>query len=124
MEGELVFVYGTLRRGGSNHFRMEGAEFLSPATTSGRLYQIDWYPGLVIDDAADEIAGEIYQVSPAMLGELDGFEGTEYRRVNVVIRQPDGESVFAWIWEWLGPCDETRRIASGDWLSPPRSAEP
>ena len=27
-----VFVYGTLRRGGSNHFRMAGAEFIAAGT--------------------------------------------------------------------------------------------
>jgi len=113
-----IFVYGTLRRGGSNHFRMEGAEFLSAATANGRLYRIDWYPGLVLDAAADGVTGEIYQVSPGMLDELDRFEGPEYRRVRVEVncggdhRSP----LAAWIWEWLGPVDETRRITSGDWL--------
>lgn len=123
MKGERVFVYGTLRRGGSNHFRMARAKFVTAGTVQGRLYQIDWYPGLVLDAAADGIMGEIYQVSPTVLEELDRFEGHEYRRLQTQVRLPDGESVSAWIWEWLGPVDETRRIKSGDWLSPPRSAE-
>jgi gamma-glutamylcyclotransferase (GGCT)/AIG2-like uncharacterized protein YtfP len=124
MKAERVFVYGTLRRGGSNHFRMEKAEFVTAGTVNGRLYQIDWYPGLVLDATADAVIGEIYQVPPAVLEELDRFEGAEYRRLQTPVRLPDGETVSAWIWEWLGPVDESRRITSGDWLSPPQSAEP
>lgn len=122
MDGR-VFVYGTLRRGGSNHFRMAKAEYLSAATVRGRFYQIDWYPGIVLDAAAEGIVGEIYQVSPAVLEELDRFEGPEYRRLLTQVRMPDGETVSVWVWEWTGPVDESRRITSGDWLSPPRSAE-
>lgn len=114
-----IFVYGTLRRGGSNHFRMECAEFLSAARVRGRLYGIDWYPGLVLDDSGDGITGEVYQVPAGLLSELDAFEGPEYRRVMVEPccggdnRSPQS----AWLWEWLGPVDETRRIASGDWFA-------
>lgn len=124
MQSERVFVYGTLRRAGSNQFRMEGADFLSAATVMGRLYRIDWYPGLVLDAAGDEIIGEIHQVPPAVLEELDRFEGPEYRRLETDVRLADGVTVSVWLWEWLGPVDEVRRIRSGDWLSPQRSAEP
>ncbi|RPJ35562.1 MAG: gamma-glutamylcyclotransferase [Verrucomicrobiaceae bacterium] len=116
---ESVFVYGTLRRGGSNHFRMDGAEFVAAGTVRGRLYHIDWYPGLVLDENAGEVPGEIHQVSAGMLDELDRFEGPQYRRVRVEVngggdhRSP----LSAWLWEWLGPVDEGRRIISGDWLS-------
>jgi gamma-glutamylcyclotransferase (GGCT)/AIG2-like uncharacterized protein YtfP len=124
MNGEHVFVYGTLRRGGSNHFRMDGARFVTAATVRGRLYHIDWFPGLVLDATAGAIIGEIYQTSSAVLEELDLFEGAEYRRLQTQVRLPDGQTVTAWLWEWLGPVNESRRITSGDWLSPPRSAEP
>ena len=123
MNDERVFVYGTLRPGGSNHFRLAGANFFAAATVFGRLYQIDWYPGAVLDEAADEITGEIYLISPDMLDELDRFEGDEYRRVKTQARVQDGNTVSVWIWEWLGVCDETHRITSADWLSPQRLAE-
>ena len=72
---QLVFVYGTLRRGGSNHFRMAGAQFVSLGSITGRIYRIDWYPGLVLDPAGDEIYGEIYALDPEQLVALDIFEG-------------------------------------------------
>ncbi|HBM76597.1 MAG TPA: hypothetical protein DD438_00690, partial [Verrucomicrobiales bacterium] len=42
----LVFVYGTLRRGFSNHFRLGKAPFVKEGWILGRLYRIDWYPGM------------------------------------------------------------------------------
>ena len=122
---ELVFVYGTLRRGGSNHFRMDGAEFISGGRILGRMYRIDWYPGLVLDESGDDIYGEVYSVDLDMLGDLDSFEnvsagdpeGSEYRRVGTTVTQPNGETLTAWVWEWLGVTDETQRLAGGDWLA-------
>lgn len=121
---ETVFVYGTLRRGGSDHFRMTEAEFVSEGTILGRLYGIDWYPGLVVDDDGGEIRGEIYRVEPGHLAELDLFEGlpagdtegSEYRRVQATVVRQDSRTVSAWVWEWRGPTDESRRLAGGDWL--------
>ncbi len=121
---EFVFVYGTLRRGGSNHFRMAGAEFVSAGSITGRMYRIDWYPGLVLDAAGDEISGEVYAVDAEMLETLDRFEGiaagevegSEYRRVQTLVMQRDSQTLNAWVWEWLGPVSESQRISAGDWL--------
>lgn len=111
---ERVFVYGTLRKGAAQELRMAGGRWLGKATVRGRLYRIDWYPGLVMDSAAGEVAGDVFEVSGSLLAELDHYEGNEYRRVFVETR---GDVVgFAWIWEWLGKTDEARRIRSGDWL--------
>ena len=125
---ELVFVYGTLRRGGSNHFRMAGAEFIRAGSVRGRIYRFDWYPGLVLAEDAGEIIGELYAVSDELLAELDRFEGLsageiegcEYRRTRVMVTGCP-HSQAAWIWEWLGPVDESRRIVCGDWLEEMRS---
>lgn len=122
---ELVFVYGTLRRGGSNHFRMEGAEPIADGRISGRLYRISWYPGLVLDETGDDIVGEVYSVDLEMLGNLDAFEGvsagetedSEYRRIQTTVTRADGETLKAWVWEWLGEVDEAQRLDHGDWLA-------
>jgi len=119
----VVFVYGTLRGGGSNHFRMERARFVGAARVRGRLYRIDWYPGLVFDSEGDWISGELYAVDAVLLAELDEFEGLavgeasgcEYRRVQVMADSGSG-AVPAWAWEWLGPVEEARRLAGGDWI--------
>ncbi|MBU3666058.1 MAG: gamma-glutamylcyclotransferase [Chthoniobacterales bacterium] len=108
--------YGTVRRGGSNHFRMAGAEFVAPATARGRLYQIDWYPGLVLDDKAGEIIGDIYQVSAELMEALDAFEGAEYPASACWQRCWMVRNARHGFWEWLGAVAESRRITGGDWL--------
>ncbi|HVJ46525.1 MAG TPA: gamma-glutamylcyclotransferase family protein [Luteolibacter sp.] len=120
---ELVFVYGTLRRGGSNHFRMSGADFVTAGVVLGKIYRIDWYPGLVLGNEG-RVKGEVFSVDAAQLLELDAFEGlsagevegSEYRRVKADIFTEDGKMIGAWVWEWLGPFDEARHLVEGDWL--------
>ena len=122
---EYLFVYGTLRRGGSNDFRVTGARFIGPGAVRGRIYQIDWFPGLIPDPAAGWVRGEVYAADARMIEALDAFEGNEYRRVRVPVALDDGNTLEAWLWQWLGEIDEARRINSGDWLDvePARSAE-
>jgi gamma-glutamylcyclotransferase (GGCT)/AIG2-like uncharacterized protein YtfP len=120
----LVFVYGTLRREGSNHFRMERGRFVGQARVRGRLYRIDWYPGLVLDSGGGWIHGELFAVDAGLLAALDAFEGiaagedsgSEYRRIQVVADSDSG-AVSAWAWEWVGAVDETRRLPGGDWIA-------
>jgi len=126
-ERELVFVYGTLRRGGSNAFRMEGAAFRGTARVEGELHVITWYPGLTMKSDGGWVIGELYKVGPEQMRALDEFEGlsagevegSEYRRVRVPVQlheTPEQEMVSAWTYEWKGPVDSTKKIPSGDWL--------
>jgi len=121
---ELVFVYGTLRRGGTNHFRMSGADLVAEGIVKGRLYRISWYPGLILGDEG-EVTGEVYSVDAAQLLELDTFEGlsageiegSEYRRVKAVVIRPGGKTLSAWVWEWIGPFDAKDLLEQGDWIA-------
>lgn len=128
MNTNAVFVYGTLRRGGSNHFRMEGSDFLGGGEIAGSIYMIDWnpqltYPALVVDDLG-KVRGELYRVSDAQLKALDLFEGIgvdswrndEYRRVETVVKLDDGTESSAWVWEWNSSVQNAIRLEDGDWL--------
>jgi len=119
---ETVFVYGTLRRGASNHFRMAGAEFVAAATARGRLYRIDWYPGFVPDGGAGPVAGEVYRVFPELLRALDDFEGGEYHRLRLEVSclEVGMPPLDAWIWVWAGAVCDSRLLPHGDWLAEPR----
>lgn len=95
----LIFVYGTLKRGGSNHRQIADQEFVGMARTAPgyQLYDLGDYPGMV---AAPEdqlgVTGELWSVDEAALRRLDRFEGVDqglYRRVPIALQPPDAQRV-------------------------------
>lgn len=134
-----VFVYGTLRRGGTMHALLgERARFEAPARLRGTLYHLGDFPGLV-RDSPGVVAGEVFELSgePARQKEtlqvLDAYEGQHFVREQGAVRTPSGV-MTVWFWTWT----KTRalpRILSGDWMqregvpdtpaaSPARAADP
>ncbi len=106
---DLLFVYGTLRRGAyrglkPNPFalRLESeAEWLGPARIHGRLYQVNpEYPGLApAVEPHETVAGEVWQFSdPDLWRALDAYEGEEYQRVRWPITFPDGSHREGWVY--------------------------
>jgi gamma-glutamylaminecyclotransferase len=92
-----VFVYGTLKRGGANHFILAGQQFLGAARTPPgfTLHSLGDYPGMVraADDRAGVI-GELWAVDVGCLLRLDKLEGvTEglYERVPVQLAPPHAD---------------------------------
>lgn len=92
---QLLFVYGSLKRGLANHSVLEGAEFAGVCQTSSRyeLVTLGLYPALV-RGGARAIMGELYQVDSALLSRLDVFEGDEYERAPVELL--DGRTAAAY----------------------------
>lgn len=90
----LVFVYGTLKRGGSNHGFLADQQFLGEAHTPAgfRLIDLGEYPGLVpAPNASTRVVGEVWCVTPAALAQLDALEGTAeglYRREPIALSPP------------------------------------
>jgi len=69
-----IFVYGTLKRGGSNHRLLDGQRFLAVARTLPiyKLYALNDFPGMVAEAKnGRSIEGEIWQIDPACLARLD-----------------------------------------------------
>lgn len=85
-ERELLFVYGSLKRGHVNHEQLAGAAFQGPAQTAPgySLYRFGVYPGLAPGGLA-AVTGELYAVLRAAFRRLDEFEGCPwlYRRARV-----------------------------------------
>lgn len=121
---ERVFVYGTLRRGASNAWRMRGARWHGAASVRGWLYELGWYPGLVVDAAGPLVHGDIFELAAGQLAALDEYEGCsgaqddEYRRVRVEVRSAAGDELV-WIYAWQKPAsaNHCRIIANGCWLT-------
>src|SRR5918999_936653 len=86
MNKQLVFVYGTLRRGGLRAMPdiFPGSEFVGHASVAGSLYDLGAHPGLILDDAKSSVAGEVYEVDDEILKKLDEIEApARYRRKRV-----------------------------------------
>jgi gamma-glutamylaminecyclotransferase len=103
-----VFVYGTLKRGGSNHAFLQGQQFLGDARTQPgfTLYSLGDYPGMVhaSGDTAG-VTGELWEVDEACLAELDRLEGLDeglYARVNVLLA-PGARAASAQTYLYLRP---------------------
>ena len=90
----LVFVYGTLKRGGRNHHYMAGQQFRGEARTGPgyTLFSLGDYPGMVRStDAANQVDGEVWAVDADGLTRLDELEGVDeqlYARVPVTLGPP------------------------------------
>lgn len=127
MSVEHVFVYGTLRDGASNHFRMGDARKVGSGTIPGELRVIRDNPGFIypaLVAGEGEVRGEVYGVGEDLLEGLDRFEGIdpdvesedEYMRVKISVKLEGGEEMEAWVWAWAGDAGEAETIAGGDWL--------
>ena len=89
----LLFVYGTLKRGCSNHAQLAGQRFVGEARTvpAYRLFDAGGYPGLVSSMPGDHVTGEVWEVDADALQRLDVFEGLAeglYRRERVQLEGP------------------------------------
>ncbi len=74
-----VFVYGSLKRGCSNHHYLREAKFIGPFVTVPRYRMLEsavpiFFPVLLPDPQGRQVAGEVYQVDDKTLAALDGLE--------------------------------------------------
>ncbi len=103
-----VFVYGTLKRGGSNHAFMQGQQFLGSARTAPgfTLYSLGDSPGMVrAPGDTSGVTGELWAVDDACLAELDRLEGLDeglYERVDILLA-PGAVAASAQTYLYLRP---------------------
>ena len=111
-----VFVYGSLKRGHSNHGFLHGADLLGAHTTRAAytLLDLGYFPG-VISGGTTAIQGEIYRIDDDTLRALDRLEGHPELYQREVIATPYG-SAYIYL---LTAADETYPvIESGVWQGP------
>lgn len=107
-------VYGTLRPGGRAYaaFRLAGrTRHVGPCRIAGRIVDLGGYPGLVAGE--DAVAGDLLAFDdPALLDELDAYEGDGYARTTVRLIEPAGEAL---VWLWQGSIDGAAPVPGNDW---------
>lgn len=116
-----LFIYGSLRKGASNHSRFLGtaeSRFMGEAKTATKfdLFDLGHFPGMVRGSQA--VVGEIWNVSRMLLSKLDAFEGhpTLYRRSSIQL--DSGRIVNSYIYTTPREKMQSRfnKIHSGDWM--------
>ena len=89
-----IFVYGSLKRGFSNHRLLAEQNFLAVGRTLPRfkLYDLGDFPGMTeVAEEGHSIEGEIWSVDPGCLARLEILEGTAqgmYARVPIPMLPP------------------------------------
>jgi gamma-glutamylcyclotransferase (GGCT)/AIG2-like uncharacterized protein YtfP len=119
MNKHLVFVYGTLRRGGAHamSIRFPNSKFIADAKVSGNLYDLGAYPGLQHNESSSLVIGEVYEVDDEILNKLDDFEASSnYWRKQVEVSLGTQRRI-GWTYEPNPEFYSLRRlITSGDWI--------
>ena len=76
--GNLVFVYGTLKEGHGNYQHyLSNSLYHGPHVTGPehQMLNLGAFPGVIYGGGITKIHGEIYEISDKTLGKLDGLEG-------------------------------------------------
>ena len=114
-EPDLVFVYGTLKRGEQNHHWLQGASWEGEAELNGVvLHDLGPFPMAVVGEG--RISGEVYAVEGSGLARLDELEGYPRLYDRQVLSLNDGRRA----WVYLGRPRQVRHapvVAGGSWHS-------
>ena len=95
----ILFVYGTLKRGECNGYRLAGQEFLGEVVTAPRyrVFDLGAHPGLIRDDVKGlAVHGELFAVGEHCLAELDAFEEVPGPFIRAAIEVAGYEVVWAY----------------------------
>lgn len=120
LESEYLFVYGTLMAGVNNQWSRRLWRESGPpceAKVAGRLYTLGGYPGMKdsVDGQGGWVHGQVARLpdSPALLADLDAYEGAEFVRLLRTATLRDGRSLAVWVYMYQPEVDENQRIWSG-----------
>lgn len=129
---EFIFVYGTLRVGGVNNYKLDElhAEYIGPYrsiekyTMYGLLSKS--YPVAIKDNNAGNIYGDIYKINKSLLHTLDILEGHPHQYTRELSRFTNGDkTIFAYIYickndQLISEIVRSHRFVKlqlGDWLA-------
>ena len=108
----LLFVYGTLQRGGIWHHLLAREDFVGCDTVTGALYlhPCGAYPVMFPGDSA--VPGEVFRVGPTALERVARLEADEYTPRDVMTGA--GRSVTVFVCEDDRFCIPSRALESFD----------
>jgi len=117
---DLLFVYGTLRRGFPlhHHLKRMGAQFVATGIVQAELFDLGEFPGARQSvQPGKTLEGELYRLRKVaqtlkLLDQVEGFsprnpDGGLFQRGTVEVTLANGEHRLAWIY-WLKHAAGTR----------------
>lgn len=144
----LIAVYGTLKRGYSNHHLIQDAIYVKTIRIPGVLVCFPYFPGMILHDDIPEhhparryccgssTRAEVYSIDSSLLGPLDHLEGHPnfYCRKTVKHGNLDDIQVYTLpaaryikgvqqvirSGEWLASCTTIQEVDFGDGTVKPR----
>jgi gamma-glutamylcyclotransferase (GGCT)/AIG2-like uncharacterized protein YtfP len=130
--GDLLFVYGTLRKDAKNemhHMLARYSTYVGKGHIQGQLFDVGTYPGVFLKEGClDMVVGEVYSLNSIYASRtwqiLDQYEGCgpsnpdphEYRRQKVNVFLDDGNEVDSWAYTLTSLPLAAVRIPGGDYL--------
>jgi gamma-glutamylcyclotransferase (GGCT)/AIG2-like uncharacterized protein YtfP len=115
----VIFVYGTLRRGQSNHAELGHARFLREVATAPRYELVDLgeYPAL-LEGGSTAVQGELYEIDEELLAHLDEFEGVPalYQRKSIALQDVQSARAEGYVMRRRS-AGRAPRLRHGDWTA-------
>lgn len=124
----LLFVYGSLLADDNEfaNYLRQNSILITKATFKGRLYNIDDYPGAILDVAGYDINGAICKLfnpdeALKVLDEYEGF-GDDEEQPNLFVRTiieattPAGK-IECWVYIYNLPIEAHTEIANGNYAT-------
>ena len=107
LQRQLLFVYGTLMRGGRAESNLSDCTFIGKAILKDyAMFDLGWFPGIV-SQKGEWTEGELFMVRDGDLSRLDHYEseGNLYRRERVTVESSIGRQQ-AWAYVYLEKPEE------------------
>ena len=108
---DLLFVYGTLRKGGRLHHFLDGCEFQQAGTITGTMFSLGYCPAITLH-GEHTIHGELYR-----LGNREQINSINRLEAGYDCEQVDVDGNPAWVFHMSSKdLDQLPVIEDGDWL--------
>lgn len=126
-KGDLIFVYGTLRKGERADLNKQASQFgvtyIGEDCINGKLYHLGAYPGVKTEAGVfcpDKplVYGEVFRArDTSITAMLDAYEGYPYLYDRLQTETDKGRTV--WVYVYNHPVTSDQQIESGDWVRNP-----
>lgn len=117
-----VAVYGTLKRGFSNHHLLQHADYLGEAVlTDITLYDLGWFPAARLEPSRG-VRVEVFDIDESTLEALDQLEGYHSWQPEHSFYQRHQLSTplgMVWVYIYNRPVQGLEVITKGEWLGAP-----